>query len=131
MDKLEALEQQECEAVLASDLSTLERLWHQDYVVNAPNNVVVQGRDVVLGLVRGGIIAYHRFTRSIEHLSVVGDTGIAMGLETVQPKAGPQAGQILERRYTNVWRNLDGEWRMICRHANVIVGEQDLGPPQG
>lgn len=128
MEQLSSLEQQECRAVLDGDLATLERLWDADYVVNAPNNAVVQGRAVILGLVRGGIIAYHRFERSIEHVSVVGDIGIAMGLEVVQPKAGPQADQVLERRYTNVWRSSGGEWRMICRHANVIVGEQDLTP---
>ncbi len=124
---LEILEQRECQAVLAGDVEELERFWHMNVVVNAPNNTVIQGRDVLLDLVRGGIIAYNRFTRSVEYVSVVSDVGIAMGLETVQPKAGPQEGQILERRYTNVWRRLDGTWQMVARQASVIVGQQDLG----
>jgi ketosteroid isomerase-like protein len=124
---LRELEQQEVGAILAADLGTLERLWHQDYVVNAPNNTVVQGREMCLDLVKAGIISYHAFTRSIEHVSIAGDLGIAMGSETVQPKMGPQAGQVIERRYTNVWREVDGRWQMVGRHANVITGEQDLG----
>jgi ketosteroid isomerase-like protein len=124
---LEILEQRECQAVLAGDVEELERLWHMNVVVNAPNNTVIQGRDVLLDLVRGGIIAYNRFTRSVEYVSVVSDVGIAMGLETVQRKAGPQEGQILERRYTNVWRRLDGNWQMVARQASIIVGQQDLG----
>ena len=125
---LEQLEQQECRAVLEGDLEKLEQLWAEDYVVNAPNNAVIRGRDVILDLVRGGVIAYHRFTRSVEHVSTSGDVGIAMGSESVQPKAGPQAGQVLERRYTNIWRNQGSEWRMIARHASIIVAEQQLAP---
>lgn len=78
---LEQLEQRECRAILEGDISTLEQLWVADYVVNAPNNAVVQGRDVILNLVRGGVIAYHQFTRSVEHVSIEEDIGIAMGLE--------------------------------------------------
>ena len=43
-----------------------------------------------------------------------------MGAETVKPKAGPSAGQLIQRRFTNVWRKEAGTWRLYARHANVI-----------
>jgi hypothetical protein len=48
-----------------------------------------------------------------------------LSLETVQPigdapSAGLVAGQIIKRRFTNVWKNEAGTWRLFARHANVI-----------
>jgi hypothetical protein len=48
-----------------------------------------------------------------------------MGLETIQPigdapGAGLVAGQTIQRRFTNVWKNEEGTWRLFLRHANVI-----------
>ena len=48
-----------------------------------------------------------------------------MGLEIVQPlddapSAGLVAGQPIKRRFTNIWKNEGGTWRLFLRHANVI-----------
>jgi len=48
-----------------------------------------------------------------------------MGLETVEPRvdtpsAGLSAGRKVQRRFTNVWREEGGTWRLYARHANVI-----------
>jgi hypothetical protein len=48
-----------------------------------------------------------------------------MGLEIVQPitdapSVGLAAGQAIKRRFTNVWKNEAGTWRLFARHANVI-----------
>lgn len=125
---VEDLERRERDAVLAGDEAALKQLWDEQLIVNAPNNAVVSGRAAVLELVRLGIIRYARFERQIDRVELFGDVAVTMGSEKVQPIAGPLAGKLVERRYTNVWRQADGEWRMCARHANVIVGEQDLGP---
>ena len=49
-----------------------------------------------------------------------------VGLETVQPIAdapaeGLVAGQTIKRRFTNIWKNETGTWRLSLRHANVIA----------
>jgi hypothetical protein len=36
------------------------------------------------------------------------------------PSAGLVAGQTVERRFTNIWKNEAGTWRLFARHANVI-----------
>ena len=30
------------------------------------------------------------------------------------------AGQTTRRRFTNIWKNEDGTWRLFVRHATVI-----------
>ena len=117
---IRALEDQERRAVLAGDIAAAEALWHPALVVNGPNNIISPGRDAVVGFMRSGVINYHRFDRVVERVTSHGDVAFAMGSETVQPKAGPMAGQTLRRRYTTVWRLQDGRWRMIARHANLL-----------
>ena len=121
------LDDQERIAALRRDIPALERLWAEDFVVNAPNNQVVVGRDAVLDtFVRAGIINFSVFERRIEFLRVDGPFVILMGLETIQPvssspSAGLVAGQVITRRFTNIWKNEGGTWQLAIRHANVFV----------
>jgi hypothetical protein len=44
-----------------------------------------------------------------------------MGEEVVVPRTGaPNAGKRIHRRFTDVFRRENGEWRYDVRHANVI-----------
>jgi ketosteroid isomerase-like protein len=122
-----SLDDQERVAALNRDVPALERLWSDHFVVNAPNNQVVVGRQENLDtFVRGGVINFSSFERTIEFVQVDGDFGVLMGLETVVPRtdvpsAGLVAGQVIRRRFTNIWKNEGGTWRLYWRHANVIL----------
>ena len=121
-----SLDDQERAAALSRDLEALGRLWSDQFTVNAPNNQVVVGKRAVLDtFVHSGVIDFSSFERHIEFIAVVGDFTIIMGLETLlpnsdAPNAGLVAGQAVKRRFTNVWRNEGGNWRLFARHANVI-----------
>jgi uncharacterized protein DUF4440 len=121
-----SLDNQERIAALSRDVPALERLWSEQLTINAPNNRVVVGRQANLDtFVRSGIINFSSFERAIEFLRVDDDFAIIMGLETVRPIAdapsvGLVAGQIVKRRFTNVWKKEGGTWRLYWRHANVI-----------
>jgi ketosteroid isomerase-like protein len=116
-----ALDNEERLAALKRDRRALERLWSDQFTVNAPNNKVVIGKPAVLDeFVTGGVINFSSFERRIEFIRVDGDFAFVMGAETVKPKAGPSAGQLIERRFTNIWRKEAGTWRLYARHANVI-----------
>jgi len=123
-----SLDDQERVAALKRDVSTLERLWSEQFTVNAPNNQVVVGKRAVLDtFVRAGVINFSTFDRQIDFDRADGGFVIIMGLETVQPisdapSAGLVAGQAIKRRYANVWKNEAGTWRLFVRHANVIPG---------
>lgn len=113
-------------AALNRDVAALNELWSESFVVNAPNNRVVVGRDANLeAFVRSGIINFSTFDRDIEHIQVDGLFAVIMGMETVVPKsdapsAGLVAGQRIQRRFTNIWRKEGDTWRLYWRHANVI-----------
>jgi len=121
-----ALDDQERLAALNRDVPALERLWSDQLTVNAPNNQVVVGRRAVLEtFVRTGIINFSRFERHIEFIRADGPLVTIMGLEIVQPlsdasSAGLVAGQTIQRRFTNIWKDEEGTWRLFLRHANVI-----------
>ena len=125
-DQIRALDDAERRATLARDVAAIERLLSPDFFVNAPNNRVVVGREAMLDVfVRSGIIDFGQFDRTIEHVHVDSDFVFVMGLETVTPKndapsAGLTAGRTIQRRFTNIWKNEDGVWRLFARHANVI-----------
>jgi hypothetical protein len=120
------LDDQERVAALERDLKGLERLWSTELTVNAPNNRVVAGRDNVLDMfVRSGIINFSKFEREIEFARPDRHFVILMGMETIvpisdAPSAGLRAGQPIRRRFTNIWKNEGGTWRLFARHANVI-----------
>ena len=123
-----SLDDQERKAALSRDDAALEKLWSDDFVLNAPNNQVVVGKSAVLEtFVRAGIINFSTFERQIELVRADGTFVVVMGLETVRPissapSAGLVAGQVIRRRFTNIWRNESGTWRLFVRHANVIAG---------
>jgi hypothetical protein len=122
-----SLDDQERLAALHRDIPALERLWSEEFVVNAPNNEVVLGRAAVLDtFVHAGIINFSSFERQIEFVRVDGAYVIIMGLETIQPvssspSAGLVAGQVVTRRFTNLWKNESDTWRLAIRHANTFT----------
>lgn len=97
------LEQQERQAVIKGDTTTLKRLWDKELVVNNPDGFIVT-LPQIMGLIRSGKIDYTSFERTIEKITISGDLAIAMGREVVAPeKQTANAGKTVTRRYTNVW----------------------------
>jgi ketosteroid isomerase-like protein len=116
--KIRKLEQEEVDALLRNDMAAIEKLWAEDYTVNNPRNEVGRASE---GPIRAGIRAYSSFLREIEEILIRGNTVIVMGSETVVPKGpAPDAGQTINRRFTNIWMKKDGKWLLTARHANVI-----------
>ena len=71
--------------------------------------------------IRNGAVTYASFERICEAVQIHESTAIRMGKETVVPKGkSPDAGKTINRRYTNIWMKLNGQWRLVARHASVI-----------
>lgn len=131
-EQIRALEEEARAAFLSADLSTLDRLWADDYIVNSPLQRVLDKRGVLAAL-ESGRIRHTVFEIEIEHLSRHGDIVIVMGRDRV---VDPPDDAVSTRRYTNVWQLSEGVWRSIARHANVVVREPADGrsfprPPEG
>jgi hypothetical protein len=121
-----SFDDQERVAALKRDTVALERLWSDDFAVNAPNYEVSVGKRAALdAFVRGGVINFSSFERRIEFSRTDGDFTFIMGLETLvplsdAPRFGLKAGQPTQRRFTNIWKRESSTWRLYARHANVI-----------
>jgi hypothetical protein len=118
--EIRILEQSEVQAILSKDSVTLLKLWDKNYTVNSPDNVVViPGKSTLDRPVLKR--ARTTFTREIEHIILKGNFAISMGSETLTPvDDASQTGQVVKRRFTNIWEKQKEGWKLVARHANVI-----------
>jgi len=118
------LEKLERESVLKADSNALfNKLWSPRMVVNTPANIVgtVEGTKQLL---RSGGLNYLSFERTIENIAFHEDLAIVMGEEKIRPQGKqPNAGKLVTRRFTNVWKYSNGEWSIIARQATIIKVE--------
>ena len=118
--EIRRLEQLEVRALMERDIEVLQTLWDNAYVVNNPDNVVVEAKAdstdrPVMQKARMSM------TRSPEKITFRGDFAFSMGSETIVPGDGqPRAGQTVNRRYTNIWMKQSDGWKLVARHANVV-----------
>lgn len=94
-----------------------------DAVVNGPTNSIVTAADATQRS-RAGALNYKYMHSSIEYAAPRReDEVVFMGEETYEFEAGmPQAGKTLRRRFTDLYRNVDGKWALSLRQATVISG---------
>jgi hypothetical protein len=99
----------------------MDELLAANAVINAPINRVVV-RDNVMARVRAGQIAYEpNAVRNIEFAGVRGDHVIIMGEELVHPTGDtPHAGSVVRRRFTDIWGEEQGRWRLQARQSTVV-----------
>jgi ketosteroid isomerase-like protein len=111
-------------AAASSDFDAMAAVFAPDLVVNSPINTVVT-RENVLARMRSGQIAYEStFTRTIDFAGVRGDAVVVMGEEVVVPVGNaPAAGKTVHRRFTDIWRNYDGVWRLAIRQATITSAQ--------
>jgi uncharacterized protein (TIGR02246 family) len=111
---------EEVQAFLRKDPKTLADLWSDDFVVTNPLNKFVT-KQQVLGMVESGFLVITAYERRIEYLRVYGDIVIFAGSETVTWGGRmPNAGKTEHLRITAVWRQQNGQWQEIARHANIV-----------
>jgi hypothetical protein len=121
---IRALEIKEREAVLRTDSVLLfDSLWSPDMVVNTPANRVgtVEGTRMQL---RSGKLQYLSFDRTIEKITFNDNLAIVMGEEKLRPQGNQDnAGKLVTRRFTNIWKYSNNQWKIIARHATIIKVE--------
>jgi ketosteroid isomerase-like protein len=116
-EELLALEAEGRTAFVEKDVTRLSQMWSDDLLVNSPINRV-NNKEQVLSLLQAGIIAHVSLEGEVETIVRNNDLVVVMGHETVVDKVG---GPIVKRRFTDVWREEDGRWLLLIRHANIYV----------
>jgi hypothetical protein len=108
------------QVMLAHDYEAIEGLMAPDMLVNAPVNRVAN-RDNVIGRIKASQISYEpNVVRNIDYAGVRGEVVVIMGEEIVHPnKDAPYAGQTEHRRFTDIWKQMDGVWKLWIRQATI------------
>jgi uncharacterized protein (TIGR02246 family) len=117
--KIRALEQEQCQAALAGDAKTLKRIFAADYQMVNPAGQLTT-REQLLALLTGPTHPYRSATYATDMVRNLGNVMVTIGREDVVPNQGPQAGQLVHRRVTQVWVLQHGTWRLSVRQAMVI-----------
>ncbi len=111
-------------ALLTDDRPAFAAALASDFSVNTPENRVAPRAGVVARNAQGQI-AYARYERTIDYAGLRGDMVVLMGEERVTPKgASPDAGKRVTRRFTDLWRQEDGRWRLTARQATILKVEE-------
>ena len=114
---IRALEEAGRVAFLAADTETLAGMWDDALLVNSPLNII-NDKARVLDLLKAGRIRHTFDDVVIERVERYDNVVVVMGRDTVD---GPPHGEIMHRRFTNIWQQQSGDWKMIARHAQIVA----------
>jgi uncharacterized protein (TIGR02246 family) len=114
-----ALEQQQVHAAVAGDAAALKRIFADDYQMVNPAGQITT-REQLLALLTGTTHPYRSATYTTDVVRKLGNVIVTIGREDVVPNQGPQAGQLVHRRVTQVWVREKGTWRLSVRQAMVV-----------
>ncbi|HEY4214730.1 MAG TPA: DUF4440 domain-containing protein [Steroidobacteraceae bacterium] len=91
------------------------------FVANAPGGGVINAKQMQAAFAKGSV-KYAKVEMKLDYAASHGpDMVVLMGEEIVVPGAGARnAGQSIRRRFTDIFRKENGEWRHDVRHASVI-----------
>ena len=115
------LEQQQAKAAITRDRAALEKIFAPEFKIINPSGSVA-GRDVLLKLLASdGPAPYASAAYTTDEVRDYGNVVVSIGMDTVVPNTGAQAGQTVLRRVTQVWQKQKGVWRLTLRQANIIT----------
>lgn len=108
-------------AILARDEAGFTGALAPDLVVNNPGNMTHVSEQTAKTYLSGRI-DYSSYERIVEHVAKrpSGEV-VAMGWEIVQPRGqAMNVGKTVRRRFTDVWRNDGGTWKLTIRQATIV-----------
>jgi ABC-type sugar transport system substrate-binding protein len=107
-------------AIITTGPTADSERYSSTFVANTPANSIVTGPQMIKNF--GAGFSYKAVEQHLDYAGSHGpDVVVLMGEEVVVPGAGsPNAGKRIHRRFTDVFRKENGEWRYDLRHANVI-----------
>lgn len=124
-EQIKKLDLAHARAIFEGDAAALDSLMDDNVTVNHPTNRIVKEKQELLNLIKKGVIRYTSFERTQEAFLFYKDMVVVMGREFVVPSKGaPNEGKTLQRRYTNIWMNTNGKWKLTVRHANNVCSDK-------
>jgi ketosteroid isomerase-like protein len=120
-----AIQDQLHEFGIAGDAKAFGALISADFVASDPSNTI-RHRDEIVALVSSGRLRYESIETSIDYARQIGDDLVVIiGTEsTLQSDLESVAtSHKLKRRFTNVYRKENGEWRLLIKQSTIIAIE--------
>lgn len=113
------LEAETLKGALAGDLSTLNRVWADDFEFTAPNGLTVP-KAAYLGMLKSGAITYERLDGESLQVRVFGESAVANGRFRVKGQAN---GHLLDgiNQALTVYVRRDGRWRAVAMLATRVT----------
>lgn len=117
-EEIERLEQEEAQAVRGADVSTLQKLWADDLIVNSTANLIA-GKQILLEMIRTGLLRLRTYERRPVRIVLLGELAVTTGNEVSQLIANA-ADYKMFVSYMNVWMRRAGNWQLVARHVGMI-----------
>jgi ketosteroid isomerase-like protein len=113
------------DAMVAADWKTTADMMSDNLIYIHPNGLVNTKQQRLEPLLKGPSPVWTRIESKDVHVQVFSDTAIVTSetIFTHVPERGSTQGQVLDLRFTTVWANEKGTWRLVLWHCTTI-------PPQ-
>ena len=111
------------DAILKQDAAAFESLLASTFVVQNPVNRIAD-RDAVMKLFHNGQIDFDSYKWTVDYTGVHGNAIVVMGEEIVHSKGKTfNSGKTSHLRFTDIWTNDSGSWKLDIRQATVVSVE--------
>lgn len=107
-------------AMMSHDAAGVKAVWAEDFVVNSPNNEVLN-RDQVIAVMESDFLEYKDFHKHITFAGEKPEITVIMGYDTMVPLKGPGAGKQVMRPFTDIWAKRSDGWKLIARQATIAA----------
>ncbi len=109
-------------AIVSHDAAGVKSVWADDFVVNSPNNEVLN-RDQVIAVMERDFLDYKDFRKHITFVGEKPEMTVVMGFDTMVPTKGPGAGKQVTRPFTDVWTKRSDGWKLVARQATISAAK--------
>lgn len=107
-------------AIMSHDAAGVKAVWADDFVVNSPNNEVLN-RDQVIAVMERDFLDYKEFHKHITFIGEKPEVTVVMGYDTMIPIKGPGADKQVTRPFTDVWAKRSDGWKLVARQATIAI----------
>jgi ketosteroid isomerase-like protein len=104
-------------AIAAGDAKAIAPFFAPEFRLQNSANRILTGEQV-LAQFASGQTRFAAYDRQVEAAYASGDVVVLMGFERVR---SAEAAAGVARRFTSVWRRMDGGWRQIARQSTNVA----------
>jgi len=114
------LDNERIQAQIKADAVALDRIYAEDFIGVGPSGTVRTKAEVISDFTSGNL-KFQSITTDEVQVRVYENTAVETGLSTM---VGQDKGKAVPRdtRFTRVWVNREGRWRLVANHYSSRIG---------